>query len=149
MCMIDTGSVILWMVVRTTEMAARQGALGTAPSKASGRYRTKDPTRLGQHCIAISRPPSSDRTAQGHERSETTCFMSVRYIGAKNEVFPAQRRAGASDAATNTGPRGNLPMLSLGRSFSAELRKLRPEISKKLSKWYPMGRKQTNQTRSI
>ena len=59
--MIDTGSVILWMVVRTTEMAARQGALGTAPSKASGRYWTKDPTPLGQHCIAISPPSLSDR----------------------------------------------------------------------------------------
>ena len=42
------------MVIRTTEMAAWRGTLGTPPRRASGRYRTKDPTRLGQHCIAFT-----------------------------------------------------------------------------------------------
>ena len=58
--------------------------------------------------------------------------MSVRYIGAKNEGFPAQRRTGAWNAETNTGLLWRLPMLPLGRSFAAELRNPRPEISKKV-----------------
>ena len=137
-------------------MAARRGTLGTPPRRASGRYRTKDPTRLGQYCIATSPPHGRllHREIAHSLRSTYKCsfghgFMSVRYIDAKNEVFPAQRRAGASNAETITGLLGNLPMLALGRSFTAELRNSRPEISKKLSKWHPRGRKQTNQTRSI
>ena len=140
------------MVIRTTEMAARRGTLGTPPRRASGRYRTKDPTRLGQHCIALSTnvdPHRLHRNRGGVASTFGHTFMSVRYIGAKNEVFPAQRRTGASNAETNTGLLWSLPMLSLGRSFAAELRNARPEIPKKLSKWHPMGRKQTNQTRSI
>ena len=73
--------------------------------------------------------------------------MSVRYIDAKNEVFPAQRRAGASNAEANTDLLGNLPMLSFRRSFTAELRNLRPEIPKELSKMVSHGAqaKQPNQ----
>ena len=149
------------MVIRTTGMAARRGTLGTPPRRASGRYRTKDPTRLGQYCIATSPPHRRliDREIESSclktwrlrfaERSETHTSTSGARKLAKNEVFPAQRRAGASNAETNTGLLGNLPMLALGRSFTAELRNSRPEISKKLSKWHPRGRKQTNQTRSI
>ena len=57
--------------------------------------------------IALHSPPSSSAPKALRRRSLATLggdtFMSVRYIGAKNEVFPAQRRTGASGAETDTG----------------------------------------------